>query len=251
MDRLIYTSMSGAKYLLERQATLANNLANATTTGFRADTVGLRAVPAVSPQAGTRVFTVETTTGADFSQGPTTATGRTLDVAIQGQGWLTVQAGDGSEAYTRNGSLQLGPDGTLQLPNGLQVQAGLSVQGDGGPISVPPDVTLAIGRDGTVSAIPTGGKSNAVNVLGRIKLVNPEEASLERGDDGLFRVKGGGEADADANVSVVGGALEGSNVNVVEAMVGMIAASRQFEMQMKMLSTAEQNEQKASAVLGA
>ncbi len=166
MDRLIYTSMSGAKYLLERQATLANNLANATTTGFRADTVGLRAVPAVSPQAGTRVFTVETTTGADFSQGPTTATGRTLDVAIQGQGWLTVQAGDGSEAYTRNGSLQVGPDGTLQLPNGLQVQ------GTGGPISIPADAqSVLIATDGTVSVKAASSKT-PTNV-GQLKLVNP------------------------------------------------------------------------------
>jgi flagellar basal-body rod protein FlgF len=244
MDRLIYTSMSGAKYLLERQATLANNLANATTTGFRADTVGLRAVPAVSPQAGTRVFTVETTTGADFSQGPTTATGRTLDVAIQGQGWLTVQAGDGSEAYTRNGSLQVGPDGTLQLPNGLQVQ------GTGGPISIPADAqSVLIAADGTVSV--KAASSKTPTTVGQLKLVNPPISDLAKGTDGLFRTQSGAPADADASVKVADGTLEGSNVNVVEAMVGMIAASRQFEMQMKMLSTAEQNEQKASAVLGA
>ncbi len=138
--------MSGAKYLLERQATLANNLANATTTGFRADTVGLRAVPAVGQQAGTRVFTVETTTGADFSQGTLTATGRTLDVAIQGQGWLAVQTSDGTEAYTRDGALQVGPDGVLQLANGMQVQ------GTSGPISIPADAqTILIGADGTVT----------------------------------------------------------------------------------------------------
>jgi flagellar basal-body rod protein FlgF len=244
MDRLIYTSMSGAKYLLERQATLANNLANATTTGFRADTVGLRAVPAVSPQAGTRVFTVETTTGADFSQGPMSATGRTLDVAIQGQGWLAVQAGDGTEAYTRNGSLQIGPDGTLQLPNGLQVQ------GTGGPISIPADAqSILIASDGTVSV--KAASSKTPTTVGQLKLVNPPAANLAKGGDGLFRTQDGAQADADASVKVADGTLEGSNVNVVEAMVGMIAASRQFELQMKMLSTAEQNEQKASAVLGA
>ena len=196
MDRLIYTSMSGAKYLLERQATLANNLANASTTGFRADTVGLRAVPTVSPQSGTRVFTVETTTGADFSQGPLSATGRNLDVAVQGEGWLAVQASDGTEAYTRNGAMQVGSDGVLQLANGLQVV------GTGGPITIPADVQSILVA-----------------------------------------------ADADASVKVVDGTLEGSNVNVVEAMVGMIAASRQFELQMKMLSTAEQNEQKSSSVI--
>jgi len=244
MDRLIYTSMSGAKYLLERQATLANNLANASTTGFRADTVGLRAVPAVSAQAGTRIFTVETTTGADFSQGPMTATGRSLDVAVQGEGWLAVQASDGSEAYTRNGSLQVGPDGSLQLPNGLQVQ------GTSGPISIPADVqSILIASDGTVSVKAASSKT-PTNV-GQLKLVNPAASDMAKGADGLFRTQSGAGADADAGVKVAAGTLEGSNVNVVEAMVGMIAASRQFEMQMKLLSTAEQNEQKASSVIGA
>jgi flagellar basal-body rod protein FlgF len=244
MDRLIYTSMSGAKYLLERQAALANNLANATTTGFRADTVGLRAVPAVSPQAGTRVFTVETTTGADFSQGPITATGRSLDVAVQDQGWLTVQAPDGSEAYTRNGALQIGPDGVLQLPNGLQVQ------GTGGPISIPADAqAILIAPDGTISV--KAASSKTPTTVGQLKLVNPATADLVKGSDGLFRTQGGASAETDASVKVVGGSLEGSNVNVVEAMVGMIAASRQFELQMKMLGTAEQNEQKAGTVIGA
>jgi flagellar basal-body rod protein FlgF len=243
MDRLIYTSMSGAKYLLERQATLANNLANAGTTGFRADTVGLRAVPAVSPQAGTRVFTVETTTGADFSQGPMTATGRTLDVAIQGEGWLAVQTSDGSEAYTRNGALQVGPDGVLQLPNGLQVQ------GTGGPISIPADAqSVLIATDGTVSV--KAASSKVPTNVGQLKLVNPPISDLSKGTDGLFRTQSGAAADTDASVRVADGTLEGSNVNVVEAMVGMIAASRQFELQMKMLSTAEQNEQKASSVVG-
>jgi flagellar basal-body rod protein FlgF len=243
MDRLIYTSMSGAKYLLERQATLSNNLANAGTTGFRADTVGLRAVPAVSAQAGTRVFTVETTTGADFSQGPLSATGRTLDVAIQGQGWLAVQASDGSEAYTRDGALQVGPDGVLQLANGLQVQ------GTGGPISIPADAqSILIGGDGTVTV--KAASSQTPTSVGQLKLVNPPTSDLVKGSDGLFRTQTGDPAEADASVKAVDGTLEGSNVNVVEAMVGMIAASRQFEMQMKMLSTAEQNEQKAGTVIG-
>jgi flagellar basal-body rod protein FlgF len=244
MDRLIYTSMSGAKYLLERQATLANNLANAGTTGFRADTVGLRAVPTVSPESGTRVFTVETTTGADFSQGPMTATGRSLDVAVQGQGWLAVQAGDGSEAYTRNGSLQVGADGSLQLPNGLQVQ------GTGGPISIPADVqTIVVASDGTVSV--KAASSKTPTSVGQLKLVNPPASDLVKGADGMFRSQSGAAADADPAVRVASGTLEGSNVNVVEAMVGMIAASRQFELQMKMLSTAEQNEQKSGTVISA
>jgi flagellar basal-body rod protein FlgF len=201
-------------------------------------------VPAVSPQAGTRVFTVETTTGADLSQGPITSTGRTLDVAVQGQGWLAVQAGDGSEAYTRNGALQVGPDGVLQLPNGLQVQ------GTGGPITIPADAqSVLIAADGTVSV--KAASSRTPTTVGQLKLANPPAADLVKGTDGLFRTQSGEPADADGSVRVVGAALEGSNVNVVEAMVGMISASRQFEMQMKMLSTAEQNEQKAGTVIGA
>ncbi len=241
MDRLIYTSMSGAKNLLYRQDTLAQNLANATSTGYRADVVALRAVPARGAEAGTRVFTVETTIGADFTPGPMTATGRSLDVAVQGPGWLSVQAADGSEAYTRNGSLQVSADGTLQLPNGLPLL------GDGGTLTVPPNSAVTVAPDGTVSAKVAG--QTAVNNVGRIKLVNPETNELTKGPDGMFRLASGDSADADPNVRLAEGTLEGSNVNVVEAMIGMISAARQFEMQMKLLSSAEQNEQKASSLI--
>lgn len=245
MDRLIYTAMTGAKYLLDRQATLANNLANASTTGFRADLAGLRAVPTVTPQSatGTRVSTVETTIGSDFSQGPLTATGRSLDAAIQGQGWFVVQTDDGSEAYTRNGAMQVGPDGNLELANGLQVQ------GIGGPITIPPDAqTVLIAPDGTVTV--KAASSLLPTTLGQLKLVNPPEATLTKSSDGLFRTTSGDPAEADETVQVVGGTLEGSNVNVVASMVGMIAASRQFELQMRMLTNAEQNDQKAGSVIG-
>ena len=243
MDRLIYTAMTGAKYLLERQATLAHNLANASTTGFRADTVGLRAVPTVGQQAGTRVFTVETTTGSDFSQGPMMSTSRNLDVAIQGSGWLAVQGTDGNEAYTRAGAIQVASDGTLQLANGAQVQ------GTNGPITMPSDAqSVYIASDGTITV--KTASSVLPTTLGQLKLVNPPPESLSKGLDGLFRLKNGDSADADPTVRVASGTLEGSNVNVVESMVGMIGAARQFELQMKMLSTAEQNEQKAGTVLG-
>lgn len=241
MDRVIYTSMTGAKHLMYRQETLAQNLANANTTGYRADVVALRAVPARGQEAGTRVFTVETTIGSDFSPGPMTATGRNLDVAIQGPGWLAVQAPDGGEAYTRAGSLQIGADGTLQLPNGLQVQ------GDGGPIAIPADAHVQIAPDGTVS-VKTAGQAR-VTTVGRLKLVNPPQEELAKGADGLFRLRSGEAAEADPNVRVAEGTLEGSNVNVVESMIGMIAAARQFELQMKLLAAAEQNEQKASTLI--
>ncbi len=241
MDRLIYTSMSGAKHLLHRQDTLAQNLANAGTSGYRADVVALRAVPARGQEAGTRVFTVETTIGSDFTPGPMTATGRALDVAVQGPGWIAVQALDGNEAYTRAGSLQVGADGTLQLPNGLPVL------GEGGPITVPADAQLSIAPDGTVSA--KSANTPTVNQVGRIKLVNPETAELQKGLDGLFRQQSGEPAEASVDVRLAEGTLEGSNVNVVEAMIGMIGAARQFEMQMKLLQSAEQNEQKAGTLI--
>lgn len=241
MDKLIYTAMTGAKHLMYRQDALAQNLANAATTGYRADTVAFRAVPIQGETPGTRVFSIETTTGADLAPGPMTSTGRSLDVAVQGQGWLAVQAADGNEAYTRAGNLQIGVDGTLALPNGAQVQ------GEGGPITIPAGATVAIAADGTVSAKTQG--SATVNTVGRLKLVNPSAEELKKGLDGLFRLKSGEAADADPNVRVAEGTLEGSNVNVVEAMVGMIAAARQFELQMKMLASAEQNEQKANSLV--
>lgn len=241
MDRLIYTAMTGAKHLLYRQDTLAQNLANASTTGYRADTVALRAVPAVGQEDGTRVFTVETTTGADFTPGPMISTGRALDVAVQGSGWFTVQGRDGTEAYTRAGNLQIGGDGSLQLPNGALVL------GDGGPITVPASAQLSIGADGTISARTPG--TTTVTTVGRLKLVNPPSEHLSKGEDGLFRLPDGEISTADANVRIAEGTLEGSNVNVVEAMVGMIAAARQFEMQLKLLDSAEQNELKASSLV--
>ncbi|MBC7404982.1 MAG: flagellar basal-body rod protein FlgF [Cytophaga sp.] len=243
MDRLIYTAMTGAKHILEQQATTSHNLANATTTGFRAQLDSFRAVPVIGDGMPTRAFVVDATVGTDFSTGALQNTGRELDVAIQGKGWLVVQKDDGSEAYTRHGSLKVSENGILQT------QSGLNIAGDGGPITIPPDVSIAIAKDGTVSTIPTGSKPNGVQVIGRLKMVNPPEDNLVRGDDGLFKTKDGTTADADAAVSVAGGMLEGSNVNIVESMVSMINLARQFEMQMKLLTNAESNANKASQIL--
>jgi flagellar basal-body rod protein FlgF len=235
--------MSGAKHVLEQQANVTHNLANSATPGFRAQMDSFRAVPVVGDGIPTRVFVVDATVGTDFTPGPVQVTGRELDIAIQGKGWIAVESEDGSEAYTRNGSFQLSENGLLQTKNGR------SVLGDGGPISIPPDVTLAVGKDGTVSAISTSGKPGSVNVIGRIKLVNPPEGSIARGEDGFFRTKDGTPAEADAGVAVLGGALEGSNVNAVDAMVNLITLGRQFDMHMKMLQTAEGNGSKASQLL--
>lgn len=243
MDRMIYVAMSGAKQTLGQQATVAHNLANLTTAGFRAEMSVFRAVPVIGEGAPTRAFVVDSTPGADFTPGVIQATGRDLDIAVQGRGWIAVQAPDGAEAYTRAGSLQLSANGVLQTRNGH------AVLGDGGPISIPNDTQVTIAGDGTVSTVPTGNRPTANSVVGRIKLVNPPEAQLERGNDGLFRVRDGGGAPADANVRIVSGSLEASNVNAVDAMVSMIALARQFDMQMKMLQNADSNARDAAQLL--
>ena len=181
MDRMIYLSMSGAKATMQRQDTLANNLANVSTPGFRAELQAFRAVPVQGSGASTRVYALETTTGYDASPGPITSTGRNLDVAAKGNAWLAVQARDGTEAYTRGGSLEVTSDGTLTT------RSGLPVLGDGGPLQVPPNSVVSIGADGTVSAKGNDGKNTAV---GKLKLVTPE-AALTRGEDGLFRAADG------------------------------------------------------------
>ncbi|WP_280151253.1 flagellar basal-body rod protein FlgF [Piscinibacter sp. XHJ-5] len=236
MDRMIYLSMSGAKATMQRQDTLANNLANVSTVGFRAELQAFRAVPVQGSGASTRVYALESTPGYDASAGNVTATGRPMDVAMKGNAWLAVQGLDGTEAYTRAGALDVSADGTLVTRNGL------TVLGDGGPIQVPPNSEVNIGADGTVSA-KANGRSTTV---GRLKLVTPE-APLQRGTDGLFRADA--DLPADANARVQDGALEGSNVSAVETMVAMITAARQFEAQMKMLQTAEGNEKTAAQLL--
>ncbi len=245
MDRLIYTAMTGAEHLLNQQAVVAHNLANVNTTGFRAELSAFRAVPIVGDGLNTRTFVIDSTVGTDLSPGTMQTTGRPLDVAVQGSGFIAVQANDGTEAYTRSGDLQVGVNGLLQT------RAGNAVLGDGGPVAIPPDSNITIAPDGTVSVIPTIGVPNATSIAGRIKLVNPAENEIVRGGDGLFRMKSAVPAETDATVTVASGMLEGSNVNVVDAMVRLIENARQFDMQMKMLQNAESNSAQATSVLTA
>ena len=241
MDRYIYQALSGAKALMQRQDALSNNLANANTTGFRADLLAFRSVPIrADGTATTRVYNLEATAGFNTQSGALTQTGRALDVAVNGDGWFAVQGLDGIEAYTRAGGLEVSADGILQTRNGLPVLS------DGGPITVPANAELVMGSDGTVSAKVAGQAPSAV---GRIKLVNPPAGELRKGADGLVRPVNGEPAPADEAVRMASGVLESSNVNVVESMVGMIALSRQFEMQMRLLQTAEQNSQRAAQLL--
>lgn len=243
MDRMIYVAMAGASQLFHQQSVVAHNLANAGTAGYKADTTAFRVAPVTGPGLATRAYAVETTPGADLTAGSIQKTGRELDVAIQGDGFFAVQTADGNEAYTRNGSFQVSADGVLTTSGGL------TVLGDGGPISVPPDSNLTIAKDGTVSLTTFGQSAANVTVLGRLKLVNPDKASLVKGADGLFRVNGGDTADVDETVTLVSGSLEGSNVNAVSTMIDMISLARQFDLSMRLLQNAETDAQRADALL--
>ena len=239
MDRMIYLSMSGAKAALSRQDSLANNLANVSTNGFRAELTAFRAVPIRGDGASTRVFSLETTPGYNDEQGPINATGRNLDVAMTGKSWLAVQGLDGTEAYTRAGSMEVNSEGVLVTRDGLQVNSD-----GGGAITVPQNAHVDIGDDGTITALVDGQKPQQI---GKLKMVTPD-VPMTRGTDGLFRADDG-DLSADPAAKLQSGALEGSNVSPVATMVGMIAAARQFEHQMKMLENAEKQDQQASKLL--
>jgi flagellar basal-body rod protein FlgF len=243
MDRVIYIAMTGAREITRQQAAVSHNLANISTHGFKQALSVLRALPVVGDGAKTRAFVLETTPRTDYSPGIIQQTGRSLDVAVRGDGWLAVQDAQGKEAYTRAGQLEINQNGVLQTLDGL------TVLGDSGPITVPPDQEVAIAQDGTVSSIPIGQNLNAVSIAGRLKLVKPAEADLVRGEDGLFRQNNGQSAAADASVTVVSGALESSNVNPAEALVNMISLGRQFDTQMRVLRAAEDNHKSADKIL--
>lgn len=242
MDRIIYTSMTGASAAAHRQSVLSNNLANASTHGFRAEMSTFRSVPLQGDGSSTRVFSLEATSGHVETPGPVQRTGRNLDAMATGNAWFAVQGLDGTEAYTRAGSFQVTPGGQLVT------NTGLAVLSDGGaPIDVPPNAEITLGADGTLTATVPGQPAAAV---GRVKLATPTaEDPLRRGDDALFRTASGAPLANDANARLLSGALEGSNVNPVESMVGMIAAARQFETHMRMLQTAETNDKSAGQLL--
>jgi flagellar basal-body rod protein FlgF len=241
MDRMIYTAMTGASAAQHRQQVLSNNLANASTPGFRAELSTFRAVPVRGDGATTRVFALEATAGHSNLPGAVTETGRNLDVAAQGNGYFAVQAFDGTEAYTRAGALEVNTEGTLVNPQGMPML------GDGGPIVIPEGARVDIATDGTVS---TRVGEEPPQTVGRIKMVVPDaDNPLRRGADGLFRGIEGDPLPASDVARLQDGAIEGSNVNPMEAMIGMIAVARQFEVQMKMLQNGETNDKTASQLL--
>jgi flagellar basal-body rod protein FlgF len=235
MDRMLYVAMAGAKETLRAQTVNNHNLANVSTTGFKADLAAFQSRAVDGSGFASRVYAQNTTTGWDSTSGALMTTGRDLDVAVKGPGWIAVQDANGKEAYTRAGDLQLDPAGALTTATGRPVL------GDGGPIVVPPYSSIFFARDGSISIVAQGQGPETTSTIGRLKLVNPPGDQLERSDDGLFRMRDGSEAPSDAAVQVSAGALETSNVNAAEAMVNMIELARHFEMQVKAIRNAEEN----------
>jgi flagellar basal-body rod protein FlgF len=243
MDKLLYVAMSGAKETLRAQAANNHNLANASTTGFKADLSAFQSRAVTGPGYASRVYATDADIGWDSAAGSQQATGNVLDIAVNGSGFIAVQDPTGNEAYTRAGDLHVDPSGQLMTATGLPVM------GDNGPISVPPYSSIAVAKDGTISIVPQGGQANSMAIVGRIKLVNPPTSTLQRGADGLFHSTSPAPVEADASTTITSGALESSNVNIASAMVNMIELARQFDMQIKSLHSADENAQSATKLL--
>ena len=243
MDRSVYISMTGATQTMQAQDAVSHNLANASTVGFKSELSAFQSVPVQGDGAATRINAVAQGIGEDESQGAPLATGRSLDIAVRGNGWIAVQAPDGSEAYTRAGNLQLTADG------GLTDARGNPVLGSSGPISVPNSAQISIGNDGTVSTVPLGQGPSTIAEVDRIKLVTTDPGQLIKGSDGLMHVAGGGQATPDPSVLLTPGALEGSNVNPSSELVKMISLSRQYEMQVRSIKTAEDDSDASTKLL--
>ncbi len=246
MDRALYLAMSGAKQNMQALQTRANNLANVSTTGFRADLAQARAMPAYGEGLPSRVFSMTERPGYNFRQGSVITTGRDLDVTVQGRGWISVLDNSGQEGLTRNGNLQIDQNGLLTNASGH-----LILGDNDAPINLPiPLSKVEIGKDGTISVLPQGAPADAMEIAGRIKLVTTDEQALYKDSNGLFRHIDLNQAyQADASVALTTGAIEGSNVNAVGEMTAMIDLQRQFEMQVKMMSTAEEMDKTSDSLL--
>ena len=243
MNPALWAAKTGLDAQQTKLAVTSNNLANVSTTGFRADLAAFQSRAVDGSGYASRVYATNGTVGWDDTSGALLSTGRDLDVAINGKGWIAVQGPDGKEAYTRAGNLQVDANGQLMTATGLPVL------GDGGPINIPPYTSIFFARDGSISIVAQGQTPDTTSTVGRIKLVNPANDQIARGDDGLFRMKNGGVADSDAAVQLGSGVLESSNVNTADAMVNMIELARQFEMQVKAIRTAEENANAATQLM--
>ncbi len=246
MDKMLYIAMSGAKQSMKALAINANNLANAKTTGFKADLAQARAMQVFGEGLPSRVFAMTEKSSQNFDSGGMLTTGRSLDIAIEGNGMIAVQAKDGNEGYTRDGHLSVTEEGYLQTSRGELVM------GDGGPIILPlPVNNIEITANGTIMVQPAGAPSTVQEQVARIKIVAPELRTLVRGNDGLFRGDAEDVEETDVTVRVHSGALESSNVNPVGEMTAMISLQRQFEMQLKLMKTAEENDSASASLLRA
>lgn len=236
MDRMIYVAMTGAREAMRAQSVVAHNIANASTTGFREVRRAVDSAAVGGPGLATRVNPVSLPDAWNPNIGTMLHTGRELDIAIQGQGWIAVQDAAGNEAYTRAGNLRINASGLLETASGELVK------GSGGPISIPAYQQLYIGNDGQISIVPQGQTPDAIAVVDRIRLVNPPAQDMVRSDNGLFRMADDSEAAADATVAISSGELEASNVNATAALVEMIELSRAYEMQVRAMHAADENE---------
>jgi len=243
MDRGLYVAMTGAKQIMQAQAVNNHNIANINTVGFRADAVSFVSQPIYGVGYPTRVNAVASDGGTDYSTGVMQSTGRELDVAVNGKGYIAVQGLDGKEAYTRAGDLRVTADGAVTTASGLPV---LTEQG---PLNVPPATDVTIGSDGTVSVLPLGLTPSAISQTDIVKLVNPPEQSLQKGDDGLLRLKDGSKAPTDSTVRLSSGMLESSNVNAAQSLINMIELQRLYEFQIKSMTSSDQNEQTAEQLM--
>ncbi len=243
MDRALYVAMNGAKQVQLHQATNTNNLANASTTGFRADFNAINSLPIQGPGLDSRIYSQDEHSGIDFSDGALQQTGRELDIAVSGNGFIEIQAPDGSSAYTRAGDLHTTSAGLLETG------AGHPVMGNDGPIALPPFEKLEIGADGTISILPVGQEATTLATIDRIKLVSATPKDLVKGEDGLLRAVPDASIEADASVTVNSGVLESSNVNTVSELLDMIELTRNFEMHIKFMKEIEDNDSATTQLL--
>ncbi|MDC8012846.1 flagellar basal body rod protein FlgF [Tahibacter soli] len=244
MDKGIYVAMTGAAATLKAQTAVSHNLANIDTAGFKAMLV--RTDPYYvdpTPGAASRVDATSAIGGVDTSSGPLIQTGGALDVALAPDRWLAVQDSAGNEAYTRAGDLTLTPNGILTTASGRPVL------GASGPLTLPPHASVSVGADGTVSIVPQGEAPDAQAVIGRLRVVDASAVALERGEDGLMRAPAGTTLEPAAGKVLTSGAIEGSNVGAAQSLVTMIALSRQFEMQVRVLQTSDENARSANSLL--
>lgn len=243
MDKSIYTAMTGARFALEAMSAVSHNLANASATGFKAAYLHSESFKVDGAGLDTRVKARTAAPDWDRSAGPLQATGNTLDVALHEGVWLNVLDGKGEPAFTRAGELKLTSNGLLTTAGGR------TVLGPNGPVSVPPAQSITLGADGTLSIVPEGQTPATLAEVGRLLLSRPDQAQLKRGEDGLFRLPEGQQAQPAAGVALTSGALEGSNVNAVQSLVQMIELQRNYEASVNVIKRAEENTQQSTTLM--